>query len=219
MREPVTSAAPVASRATRSTTTRRVLRLRRFFANASWVPLVLLWLPMAALSGTVDSIAALVFLIALALIWPVVVITNAMRSRPPRLAAPLLWILGLFNLVVLVPSAFMSVMLAIEFHRAGANVVAVGAIATLLLFIGVLLGKRQPTPVPFLAAGVAAMGMVFFATALAVTVDERPWLRLLPPTVVAPPSPLPITAEAPPPVLTPLPAPRLHEDAQGFSRD
>jgi len=195
MRELRTSVTPLASRATRSTTTRRVQRLRRAIATVSWVPLVLLWLPMAMLSGTVDSLAVLIFLIALALTWPVVVTVNAMRSRPPRLGASVLWVLGLFNLLALVVSGFISVVLAIEFHHAGANIITVGAIATVVVFIGVLLGKRQPTPVPFVAAGAAAMGVVFFATALAVIVDEQPWQRLLvPPTVEVPSSPPAITA-------------------------
>ena len=198
MTEPVSSVAPLTSRAPPTSRRRLALRLRRLLVSASWHPFVVLVL---WLEGEGDDRHLVTWLMSMVLMltWPVVVIHNVTRGRPPRWGRALHGGVGLLNVVLLMWTAVYVMFAGGSYDRSWA-ILLIGVFASASLFVAVLVCKRQRMSVTFVAACVSTVAALFVTIVIATTIEGRPWRRYLPEAVVV---------EAPlvddKPVVVPLP--------------
>ena len=226
MTEPASSAAPVTSVVRVSSRRRWGLRLRRLVVDASWLPFVVLVFFALMFDGPRGSFPTFVVSLSLSLVWPVVVIHNVVRGRPPRWGSLIHAGVGLLNVLVAAGSAIMILMLFFQHEGLAAGVLVVGGIGSFVLFIAVLAHKRQRFP--FVAAVVSAVAALFLTLVAMSMTEARMWRRWRPSiaeappfvdyastVMVAPPAPTPApVVVAPPapvvpvvPVVEPPPAP------------
>jgi hypothetical protein len=184
---------------------RLALRLRRLLVSASWQPFVVL---VALLRGEGDDrglgmwLLSMVFLVT----WPLVVIHNVTRGRPPRWGRALHGVVGLLNVAFLVCVTVYVTFGARSCDRSWVFLL-VGVCASSGLFVAVLLRKPQRMSITIVAACVSAVAALFVTIVVATTIEGRPWRRYLPDVVVEAPlvDHIPVVVPlppAPPPVPT-----------------